>query len=307
MPSAARILRQLLERQGPIVAVGAHNALSAVLVEGAGFDAVWASGFEISASHAVPDANILTMSEQLQAAKGMARRVGIPVIADCDNGFGNAINVIQTVRAYEADGIAGICIEDNVFPKRCSLYAGVRRNLVSLEEHASKIRAACEARHDEDFVIIARTEAYVAGFGIAEACRRAEAYADAGADMILLHSKAEDFRELESFAADWDRPQPLVAVPTIYSHVSVDELAAAGFKLVIFANHLIRTGIKAMQETLNLLGSARRAQAVDDRVCPLEEVYELIGVPELKRNEAKYLPTDADESTEDTSAKPGLG
>ncbi len=290
MLSPARKLRQLLAAPGPLIAVGAHTPLSALLVEEAGFDAVWASGFEISASHAVPDANILTMAEQLHCAKVMARAVGIPVIADCDNGFGNAINVIRTVRDYEADGIAGICIEDNVFPKRCSLYSGVTRELVPLKEHAEKIRAACDARRSRDFVIIARTEAYIAGLGIAEARRRAEAYADAGADLILLHSKTKDFRELREFAANWDRSQPLVAVPTIYNHVSVDELATAGFKLVIFANHLLRTGVKAMRETLRVLATEGQADAVEDKVCRLDEVYELIGVPELKRNEATYLP-----------------
>ena len=133
MSDSARKLRDRLKQPGPIIAVGAFSPLAAVLAEEAGFEAIWASGFEISASNAVPDANILTMAEQLDAAKRVARRVDIPVIADCDNGFGNAINVIRTVRDYEADGIAGMCFEDNIFPKRCSFYAGVKRELVSPE------------------------------------------------------------------------------------------------------------------------------------------------------------------------------
>jgi phosphoenolpyruvate phosphomutase len=280
-----------------VIAVGAHTPLSACLVEEAGFDAIWASGFEISAAHAVPDANILTMAEQLHVAKTMARRVDIPVIADCDNGFGNAINVIRTVRDYEADGIAGICFEDNIFPKRCSFYAGVKRELVSVEEHAGKVRAACAARRTQDFVIIARTEAYIAGWGLDEARRRAEAYAEAGADMILVHSKSPDFDELASFARGWDRPQPLVAVPTIYSHVTAEELEEAGFKLVIFANHLVRTSIKSMRETLQVLKTERKTQAVDDRICALQEVYEIIGVPEMKAQEQSYMPAGAEKVT----------
>ena len=120
-------------------------------------------GFGISAVQAVPDANILTMSENLEAAARMASAVRIPVIADCDNGYGNAVNVKRTVQEYERAGIAAVCIEDNNFPKRCSFYVGVKRDLVSIEEHAGKIRAAVTARTDPDFLVIARTEALIAG------------------------------------------------------------------------------------------------------------------------------------------------
>lgn len=290
----AQRLRKRLAEPGPLLAIGAHSPLSAVLAEEAGFDAIWASGFEISAAHATPDANILTMAEQLHVAKLMARRVGLPVIADCDNGFGNAINVIRTVRDYEADGIAGICMEDNIFPKRCSFYAGVKRELVSPEEHAGKVRAALEARRSQDFVVIARTEAYIAGWGLEEAERRAHAYADAGADMILVHSKAKAFDELKAFAEGWSRSTPLVAVPTIYNHVTADELHDAGFKLVIFANHGLRSTIKAMRGVFATLMQAQKAEAVEDQIVPLTDVYELIGVPQMKADEASYLPGGGD-------------
>jgi phosphoenolpyruvate phosphomutase len=290
----AQRLRKRLSEPGPVLAIGGHSPLSAVLAQEAGFDAVWASGFEISAAHAVPDANILTMAEQLNVAKLMARRIDIPVIADCDNGFGNAINVIRTVRDYEADGIAGICMEDNIFPKRCSFYAGVKRELVSAEEHAGKVRAALDARRTKDFVVIARTEAYIAGWGLEEAERRAHAYADAGADMILVHSKAKEFDELKAFAQGWTRPTPLVAVPTIYNHVSADELHEAGFKLVIFANHGLRSTIKSMRGTFATLMKEQKAEAVEDRIVPLTDVYELIGVPQMKADEASYLPGGGD-------------
>jgi len=297
MSEAARKLRARLAQPGPVIAVGAHSPLSARLVEEAGFDAIWASGFEISAAHAVPDANILTMAEQLHTAKVMARSVSIPVIADCDNGFGNAINVIRTVQDYEADGIAGICMEDNIFPKRCSFYAGVKRELVSVDEHVGKIQAARGARRSQDFCVIARTEAYIAGWGLDEARRRAHAYADAGADMVLVHSKAKEFDELARFARGWDRDVPLVAVPTIYNHVTADELHEAGFKLVIFANHGLRATIKAMRETFATLEEARKPEAVEDRICRLDEVYELIGVPEMKADEKRYMPAGAEQVT----------
>ena len=185
--------RLLLRGPGVVLAAGAHDALSAKLAEQAGFDAIWAGGFGISAVQAVPDANILTLTETLEAVRRIVDTVGIPVVADCDNGYGNAINVMRTAAEFERAGAAGICIEDNEFPKRCSFYAGVRRDLVPAEEHARKIEAATAARRDAGFLVIARTEALIAGLGQEEALRRARAYADAGADAVLVHSKAHDF------------------------------------------------------------------------------------------------------------------
>src|SRR5438128_10224645 len=207
-------LRQSPTEHPVLLAAGAHDALSAKLAEEAGFDAIWASGFGISAVQAVPDANILTLTETLDAVRRIVDAVDIPVIADCDNGYGNAINVMRTAGEFERAGAAGICIEDNEFPKRCSFYAGVRRGLVPAEEHARKVEAAIAARREGSFLVIARTEALIAGLGQEEALRRARAYANAGADAVLVHSKAHDFTELRAFAAVWDHPVPLVAVPT---------------------------------------------------------------------------------------------
>src|SRR5499425_3618472 len=193
MSSITANLRTLLRRPGPGLVLGAHDALSAKLAEEAGFDAIWASGFGISAASALPDANILTMSETLDAVRRMSDAVQIPVIADCDNGFGNAINVMRTVTEFERAGAAGICIEDNEFPKRCSFYAGVRRDLVLPEEHARKVEAAVAARRSRDFAVIARTEALIVGLGLDEAMSRARLYAESGADAVLVHSKAKSF------------------------------------------------------------------------------------------------------------------
>ncbi len=269
---------------------GAHNGLSGRLVEEAGFDAVWASGFEISASHGVPDANVLTMAEHLDAARQINATTSIPVIADCDSGFGNAVNVIRTVQEFEAAGIAGICIEDNVFPKRCSFYARVQRDLVPIEEHAGKVRAAKSTQRDPDFVVIARTEALVAGAGMDEALRRGEAYARAGADAVLVHSKADTAAEVLEFAARWRGAVPLVAVPTTYKSTSAAGLSAAGFQIVIFANHGLRAGVRAAQAALTAIRDAGRADAADRFVVPLEEVYRLVGVSDLEDDESVFLP-----------------
>ena len=285
-------LRALMARPGPIVIVGAHNGISAKIGEEAGFDGLWASGFEISASYAVPDANILTMADNLHAAKMIEDATTIPVIADCDNGYGNAINVIRCVEEYERAGIAAICIEDNIFPKRCSFYAGVKRELSDVEEHAAKVRAAKATQKSRDFVVIARTEALIAGWGMEEALHRGRAYADAGADMVLIHSKSKDPDEVLSFAKLWDRPAtPLVCVPTIYKSTKVATLHEAGFKLIIMANHAMRSSIKAMTETLTTLRREQYTGSVEDRVVPLERVYQLVGVDKMKQEEKAFLPS----------------
>ena len=248
--SGPRRLRARLAQPEPVLVAGAHDGLSAILVREAGFDAVWASGFEISASHGVPDANIVSVSDNVQAAARMVEASGIPVIADCDTGYGNAINVIHTVRAYEREGIAALCIEDNVFPKRCSFYVGVRRELADPEEHARKITACLDTRLDDDFAIIARTEALIAGWGMDEALRRARRYADAGADFILVHSKAPEPHEVLEFARRWDRDTPLVCVPTTYKSTSAPTLATAGYRIIIYANQGLRAAIKAARTAL---------------------------------------------------------
>ena len=285
-------LRKLLKRKKPTILVGSHNALSARLVEEAGFDGIWASSFEISASYAMPDANILTMFENLNIVKNMDDKVKIPVLADCDNGYGNAINVMRTVEEFEKAGIAGICLEDNIFPTRCSFYTGVKRELESIEEFAGKIKAAKSAQKTRDFLVIARTEALIAGWGQEEALRRAHAYAKAGADLILPHSKQETPKEIFEFAKVWyqDHETPLIAIPTIYKSVSANELYKKGFKLVIFANQTIRSAVKGMKQALATLKKKEKAEAVEKMIVSLPQIYELIGLEEMRNGEAKYLP-----------------
>src|SRR5918996_4035106 len=266
-------LRALLQRPGIIKAVGAHDALSAKLIQLAGFDAIWASGFAISASlKCIPDASFITSSEQLEVERNIAEAVGIPIIADCDTGYGNALNVMRTVNDQERAGVAAICIEDNVYPKRCSFYAGVRRELIAIEEHCGKIKAAKAAQTVPDFVVIARTEALIAGWGQDEALKRAEAYAQAGADAVLIHSKSPTFDELKAVAKGWSGRVPLVVVPTIFDGVTAAELEDAGFKIVIYANQMVRAGIKAMREALNIIKRDTRPGSVNDRIVKLRDV-----------------------------------
>ena len=296
--NAAANLRALLKRPGIIKAVGAHDALSAKLIQQAGFDAVWASGFGISASlKCIPDASFITPTEQLEIERNMAEAATIPIIADCDTGYGNALNVMRTVNDRERAGVAAICIEDNVYPKRCSFYAGVRRELISVEEHSGKIQAAKAAQTVPDFMVIARTETLIAGWGQEEALMRAEAYAAAGADAVLIHSKSPTFDELKAVAKVWSGRVPLVVVPTIFDGVTAAELEDAGFKIVIYANQAIRASIKAMRDALDVIKRDTRPGSVNDRIVKLKEVYELVGVPQMEEDERRFLPVGGETLT----------
>lgn len=281
-------LRELLDSGRPIVAVGAHNALTARLVERAGFDAVWASGFEVSASFGLPDANLVSMADSIEVGRLMSSSVSMPIILDCDNGYGGVSNVMHLVRKCEEAGIAAICIEDNAFPKRCSFYETSDRNLVSTGEFVAKIKAACDARLNDDFLIMARTEALICGLGMGEALERAKAYAEAGADMIVIHSKKEDVGEIRQFASLWEGQTPLVAIPTTYKHASVAQLESLGIRVIIFANAVVRSSIKAVSETLEVLKRAGSMGAIDPLICTLDKVYDLVNVKGLLENEEKY-------------------
>lgn len=297
MNNAAK-LRALMKRPGAIKAVGAHDALSAKLIERAGFDAIWASGFAISASlKCIPDASFIDSSEQLAVERNIAEAVSIPIIADCDTGYGNALNVMRAVNDRERAGVAAICIEDNVYPKRCSFYAGVRRELIPIEEHCGKIKAAKAAQIFPEFMIIARTEALIAGWGQEEALKRAEAYAEAGADAVLIHSKSKKFDELKAVYKAWSGRVPLVVVPTIFDQTTAAELEEAGAKIIIYANQPVRAAIRAMKDALDLIKKDTRPGAANDRIVTLPEVYDIVGVPQMEQDEKQFLPVGSEKIT----------
>jgi len=291
-------LRAALKKPGALKIVGAHDALSARLIERAGFDGVWASGFAISASlKCIPDASFITSSEQLEVERNIADAVNIPVIADCDTGYGNALNVMRTVNDRERAGVAAICIEDNVYPKRCSFYAGVRRELIPIEEHCGKIKAAKAAQTVPDFMVIARTEALIAGWGQEEALKRAAAYAEAGADAVLIHSKSKKFDELKTVYKAWSGRVPLVVVPTIFDQTTAEEMEDAGEKIIIYANQPVRAAIRAMRDTLDLIRKDTRPGAANDRIVTLPEVYDIVGVPQMEEDEKAFLPVGGEKIT----------
>jgi len=290
MHKKARLLRKLMAKKDLVVGVGAGTALEAKLIERAGFDFVWSSGFAISASYAVPDASLISMNQFLDAARAMNEVVRMPIIADCDTGFGNANNVIYATRLCESAGIAGMSIEDKRFPKDTSLLPGGRQELAPIEEFAGKIMAAKDTQRSEDFLVIARTEALIAGQGQDEAIKRANRYVEAGADCILIHSKASTPDEVVRFVENWDLQTPLVLVPTTYPSLTQKAIKALGkVKLVIYANHPLRAAIKAIEATLEEIKNAGGIHTVDKVIVPVSHVFEIQGVPQMKENERKYL------------------
>jgi len=286
--SKSRALRDLFESDNVIRLAGAHDGLSARLAERNGFDGVWASGLEISASHAVPDANILTMTQYLEAATTMNDAVSIPVVADCDTGYGNSNNVMHMVRKYEAAGIAAVAIEDKKFPKVNS-YIPNRQELAPIAEFVGKILAAKNAQQGEDFMVIARVEALIAGWGQEEALRRAHAYVEAGADAILIHSKASTPEEIVSFARAWDFSAPLVIVPTTYPTLTVEAARGLGIKVVIYANHGLRASIRAMDSVFSRIMLEGRLDTVESSIAPMSTVFELQGMNRMQEEEKAFL------------------
>lgn len=272
--SKAAALRELLTRPGTARFVGARDALTARLVEEAGFDGVWVSGFELSATRALPDLGLLTMSECLAAATHIDEATTLPLLADCDTGFGGAINLALTVRRYEAAGIAGICVEDKVSPKRNSYLDG-DQPLEDPDVFAHRVEAAVRNRSGRDFTVVARCEALIAGRGMDDALSRAHRYVDAGADALLIHSKRSDPGEVVEFLDRWHGRAPVVAVPTTYHRWSLAEAQAAGVALIIYANHALRASVLATRNVLSDIHLRGDAGTAEESIATVKEIFDL--------------------------------
>jgi len=286
----ASMLRELFDKKELVVIVGAHNGMGAKLVERAGFDAVWSSGLEISASYGIPDASLISMYQFVEAARSMNEVINIPVVADCDTGYGNAINVMYMIKRYEEAGIAGVVIEEKKFPKDNSLLDDGRQELLRVEEFEGKIESAKAAQKNPDFMVIARIEALIAGWGQEEAQMRAHRYADAGADAIFIHSKSKDPQEIIEFVDHWDIEVPLVLTPTIYSSLREQEIKELKkVKMVIYANHGMRAAIKAMETVFAKIRKDGGIYDIEEFLVPVNHVFDLQDVPRMKEDEGKFL------------------
>lgn len=290
--SQASALRQIISQYGIAQAMATHSPLSALLAQEAGFQAVWASGFELSALYGLPDLSLVSMTQHLDMVRAITGRCpGLPVIADLDTGFGNAVNVAHAIVEYERAGVAAVVIEDKHFPKVTSLAPGqARQDLVRAEEFQGKLEAACAARRDPDLIVVARTEALIAGLGQAEALRRAAAYAEASADMVLVHSKQKTPDEVEAFCRAWDGRVPLVLVPTSYPELTVERIRALGrVGLVIWGNHAVRSAIKAMQDVFARVQAEGSVHGVESTIVPVAEVFRLQGMGNANEIELKFV------------------
>lgn len=284
-------IADLLRRDSPSILVGAYNALGAMIAQEAGADGLWISSFEVHAAARLPDADILGPQDYVDVISKIADRVQIPILVDGNAGGGNAINTIRLVREFSKAGGKGICIEDNPFPKRCSFYVGMQNELELASTFRGKLKAAVEQRTDPSFSVIARTEALIKGKGMQVALDRAAQYADEGVDGILIHHSGKDADPVLEFADKWyaGHTTPLVCVPTTYNHVTYAQLADSGFRLVIFANYGIRATVKALEATFSAVLSQKRLADGNEHVVPMDEVFRLLYVDELRQNEDRYV------------------
>jgi phosphoenolpyruvate phosphomutase len=288
--SKNRTLRAALSSGRLFTAMAAHNPLAAKLAEQAGFGGIWGSGFELSASYAVPDANILSLGTHLEMMRAIASVVSVPLLADIDTGFGNAVNVHYIVPQYEAAGASAIVMEDKTFPKDTSLRANGRQELVRIEEFQGKVAAAAAARKDKDFVVIARVEALIAGLGQDEAIKRGLAYREAGADAILIHSRQKTPDEILAFIKAWPEKAPLVLVPTAYPQLGEADISALGkVGIVIYGNHAIRAAVGAMRNVFAQIRREGGIREVDKSLPTVKEIISLQGDAHMRGVEASYL------------------
>ena len=281
----SEILQKELKAKPILKVGGAFDAMSAKLIEINGFDAIWAGSFAISATHALPDASIMTMTEFLAVASNMVESCKIPVIADCDTGFGGPSNISHMIKKYENSGIAAVSIEDKIFPKQNSLLENGRQELISEKEFVAKIIAAREAKQNKELMIIARTEALIAGMGMNEAIKRAHAYEDAGADAILIHSKKDTPNEIFEFSDMWNGNIPLVVVPTSYPSVNLDELISHKIRMVIYANQSLRVAHAAMSRVLQEINKTKSLSEVEEKMSTMEQIFELQEMYNIKKEE----------------------
>lgn len=274
---AAGKLRGMLDSGDMVVAPFVLNALHARIAESVGFGAVYMTGAGTAAERGFPDVGLLTMTEMVANAKYIAGAVDIPVICDSDSGYGNPLNVMRSVREYEAAGVAAIHIEDQVFPKKCGFFEG--KQVIPVEDHVQKIRAALDARTDPDFVIIARCDAY-AVTGWEDTVRRCQAYVAAGADVVFVDGiKSEE--DIRNYARD------LAALPRMYNGdlMNTRDVADLGYKIMICGSTiwLIYQQVKDSFEELKATG------AVDPkRFATRWDVASLLGLGEIYELERKY-------------------
>ena len=287
-PSKCAQLRGLLYSPRLEFIMDAHNGISARIVEEAGFKGIWASGLALSAQFGVRDNNEASWTQVVEMLEFMSDVTSIPILLDGDTGYGNFNNMRRLVKKLEQRGVAGVCIEDKLFPKTNSFIGGERQPLADVDEFCGKIKAGKDVQLNPDFCIVARIEALIAGWDLSEALYRAESYRGAGADAILIHSKLSRPDEILAFAKEWGNRAPLVIVPTKYYSTPTELFREAGISLVIWANHMIRAAVEAMQSAAHSVHESETLIQVEDRIASVNEIFRLQGADELLLAEQRY-------------------
>jgi len=283
-------LKKLLNSSSLSFIMEAHNGLSAKIVQETGFQGIWASGLSISAALGVRDSNEASYTQVLEVLEFMSDNTSIPILLDGDTGYGNYNNARRLVRKLEQRNIAGVCLEDKLFPKVNSLLSDVVQPLAPIDEFCLKIKACKDSQSCPDFQVVARVEAFIAGWGLEEAIKRAEAYRQAGADAILIHSKKSDPSEIEAFMKEWNRRHPVIIVPTKYYTTPTSSFQDWGVSMVIWANHNMRASIRAMQDTCSKILKDQSLVNIEKNVASVQEVFRLQNMAELKLADDRYLP-----------------
>ncbi|MCP3460885.1 phosphoenolpyruvate mutase [Bradyrhizobium sp. CCGUVB23] len=265
----------------------AHDGLSAAIAKRAGFKGLWASGLSIATSLGYRDANEASWSQFVDVVERIVDSTALPVLVDGDGGFGNFNNARLLARKLRQRGAAGVALEDSCFPKMNS-FVGERHPLADVNEFSGRLRAVKDTV-GEDLVLVARIEALIGGHGMDEAILRAHAYADAGADAILIHSRTSSADEILSFVSAWQNRLPVVIVPTKYFRTPVSAYRDTDISTVIWANHSMRAAMAAMRQVCNEIMAEEGVAGVEPRIATLDEVFALLEYDELARSEARYL------------------
>lgn len=263
-------------------AMESHNALSAKIVESAGFEVIWASGLSISATMGLADRNEASWTQVLDIIELMADHVNIPILMDADSGFGDFNNVRRLAKKTSQKGIAGFSLEDKLFPK-CNSFIGANQKLEDVGSFVSKIKAAKDSAIDSNFCVVARTETLISGLSMNEALDRAHAYFQAGADAILIHSKANTAHEVHEFCERWENRCPVIVVPTTYSNTPVEEFASRNVSLAIWANQNIRASVKAMRELTSIVKNKSSISCIEKNICSVKDLFSLTTEPAAKK------------------------
>lgn len=288
VPQPAASLRDLILSNNLSFLMEAHDGLSAAIATRAGFRGLWASGLSISSALGYRDANEASWTQVVDVVERMVDATGIPVLVDGDSGFGNFNNARLLARKLEQRGASGVAIEDKGFPKMNS-FVGDRHPLAEIDEFCGRLKAIKDTT-GPDFVLVARIEALIAGHGLDEALVRGDAYRDAGADAILIHSRKPVADEILAFARHWDNKLPVVIVPTKYYKTPVSLYRAAGISTVIWANQNMRAAVAGMRDICGRIRQDESIADVEDQVARLEDLFDLIGYDELAAAEERYLP-----------------